>query len=764
MGDSYSSGEGDTDTHPVTGDKYYRPWTDIEENYQAGQPREKCHISTQSYPYKLAFDMNLAMDDPKQWDTVACAGATAWDVKNQATENYKGQGKGAEQLWSQDANQERLDGYSVAALKSQALNEYIPGRQKQIEFMKKYHPKAITLTVGGNDVDFVGKVSDCLLPSLVSCKIANQQGRKDLGTELQKQFSNLTSLYQELKDASPSTKIYVLGYTQVINGNNDITNCLGDSIGGLDDSERRVIAEGYSYLNKVIEEATKYVGVKYIDVEAALSGYRLCDGAFGERDATGFTYRSGITQTNERQESFHPNAKGHKAIAAMVKTRLHENNIDYTLLNYPYAQQPNHFIAAPAPTPYLASEPGDTKTVQTKKMTESSAQRGTPLQVVVDAYGLLVGSVANIGLQSDPINLGEHTVNPDGSLNVSVIVPATVPAGYHTLILTGKSYSGEPIQYEQVIFVHGSNLNDIDEDGISDNVDKCLFVTPANADRDSDGIDDACDLEIGEPKEAYRIRGGVVVNGEQANYLYIERNVNAATLTGISGDYDPDHDGWAVVAASQNAAQAGSYAKFWIDGNNGSKVPHVSLRTAENGCVQYKPANLTKVIDGSPRALAQEATDTNTCRSEPVAADLDNNGQPDNTQPLYRARNGITANGEDSRKLYLERSTRAAEAQLGKSDYAVNETPSTGPTDTVDHRKAWSRLATSQPGLIVDTYKKLAFINNQPYVLATNFLNQCYAYKSQSLATIKQSTQATRQLQLDWSQSLILQLQGGCNG
>ena len=59
LGDSFSSGEGDTDKNPATGQKYYRQWTDVNEDKAKGAPREKCHVSTRSYPYKLANWMGL---------------------------------------------------------------------------------------------------------------------------------------------------------------------------------------------------------------------------------------------------------------------------------------------------------------------------------------------------------------------------------------------------------------------------------------------------------------------------------------------------------------------------------------------------------------------------------------------------------------------------------------------------------------------------------------------------------------------------------
>ena len=500
LGDSYSSGEGDTEKNEY-GDKYYRPYTNNEENKNAGIPREKCHISTRSYPYKLAEAMDLAKDDPKQWDTIACSGATAWDVKKQASLNYAGQNKGASKVWSWDAYDERLKGYDVSSLKVQALNEFIPGRQKQIEFVKKYKPKAVTLTIGGNDVDFGGKMSKCVINPNTSCEISTEDGRKKLGKELQDQFKNLTFLYKELRAASSSTRIFIVGYPQIVNGTPD-ASC-PTNIGGLDAKERRVIEEGYAYMNDVIEAAAKHIGVKYIDVEDSFSGHKLCDGS---RD----TYATGVAFSgdSERQESFHPNAKGNQAIADMVQERLRVGSVQYTLLDYPYEQQADPAISTPALTPYLSGS-SDQKKVVTKKIAPSAAQKNSPIQIFMDVLSLGPTSLVNLFLHSDPIELGEYTVSEDGSLDATITIPENVPAGYHTLVLEGVTYSGEPVQYEQVIFVHGSNLNDIDEDGIDDSVDPCLFITPTSFDEDRDGIDDACDPEIGEaPQDPYRVRAG----------------------------------------------------------------------------------------------------------------------------------------------------------------------------------------------------------------------------------------------------------------
>ncbi len=153
----------------------------------------------------------------------------------------------------------------------------------------------------------------------------------------------------------------------------------------------------------------------------------------------------------------------------------------------------------------------------------------------------------------------------------------------------------------QIIEVQGAE-GDIDEDNIADNIDKCFYIQSANIDADYDGVDDACDPYIDEAKP-YRARYGEVGKGENEKYIYIERNVNATNFTGISSDYDPDNDGWAIVAASFNTSDAGIIKKFWIDSN---KTPHVIIQTKDNLCFQFRPKSLLRVESSDTTKLMRE--------------------------------------------------------------------------------------------------------------------------------------------------------------
>lgn len=483
LGDSYSSGEGDTEKNS-TGSKYYRLGTDNEEKSNPGVPREKCHISTRSYPYLLAQGMDLKLNSPTQWNTVACSGATVWDVKTQAQEAYSGQN-------------DRLKGYGVAELKIQALNEFIPGRQKQIEFVKKYKPKVITLTMGGNDVGFGQKIKACMM-WLTTCDGATEKGKSQLAQQIRDQYESLRSLYSELYQASGSSaKIYVLGYPQFINGDKE-ASCSAN-VGLLDNAEREMVHNSVTYFNSVIEKAAQSSGVKYIDIENSLNEHRLCD--VDEKYVTGVSFLG----DSENQESVHPNAKGNLEIAMSVWDNVNrENFLQYNICPYDRSSCPDLTIGPEnisIPVYFQGSEP-EVGTYY-KKMTADTAVKKSIMNMSLGEHLLEPNTMVYIELHSDPINLGGYMTSIDGSLNTSMLIPDNTPAGYHTLILKGRSYSGEPIQYEQEILIKGSQDSDLDEDGVEDSIDACLFMKESNVDVDMDGIDDACDLEI---KDSYSIR------------------------------------------------------------------------------------------------------------------------------------------------------------------------------------------------------------------------------------------------------------------
>lgn len=778
LGDSYSSGEGDTERMVTnTNYKWYRDFTDNDENSGMGIPREKCHISLRSYPYKLARFMELPR---KNWDTVACSGATAHDIFPLGSDSvdYLGQPKG-------DKNKTpRLQGFGNAAeLKVTALNEFIPGRNAQIEFVKKHKPKVITLTMGGNDIGFADKLDACAnFRSIGTCEYAKGDYRQKLKNELKEMYVDLIILYKKLYDASGGqSKIYVLGYPQFISG---AENALCESTLNLNTDERKMIYNSIEYFNNVIEQAAKRVGVKYIDIENALGNRKLCEDAGAYVTAiTGVFGWNG----NEMQESFHPNAKGHEAIANAVKVGLSNQSLldyDWCLeteeLICPDNAATQNTILTPA-NGYFEEGTATDSRLKKEQITATQIKKATPINLKLDSYLARPGSSMTATLYSDPVNLGDFDINTAGGIETSITIPSSVPAGYHTLILAGETYSGEPIEYYQSVLVTGSSPNDLDEDGIPDDQQLCgPFSVASGQDSDLDGIDDACDLEVSETPQLYRVRMGGperTYGGqpEKEHYFYIERNTRASSITGISGDHDPDGDGWAIVGASQgkqytatSVPDTGPTANFFVTGDGTPGDPYqpvVSLRAGGWGCATYRPTSLSKVTASQIRTLTRIATSIDTCRMEAPYGDVDGDGMADDQQALYAARNGDNAKREDPSRIYLYRNFHAAESQLAISDYTPTGTAAntiaalplistiTNPPNhpifgrALESIQDWNLLSVSRANEYIPQFNKLIILNSShqdnptdrplPIILTKKQNGQCIAYQPANTDVIK---------------------------
>ncbi len=509
LGDSYSSGEGDTEKNNATGQKYYRQLTDVNEDKKQGIPGEKCHISTRSYPYKLAQYMELKQTGTKQWDTVACGGATIYDLNGSNSGGYDGQN-------------DRLRDYADKnTLQKMALNEMIPGRVKQIEFVKKYQPKVITLTAGGNDVDFGGKIRSCVDPRerWDTCDWAKKD-MDTLGSQIKGQFDRLVELYKELKAASPKSKIYAIGYPQFIT-DTEPAAC-GLNAGAIDLDERRMVVRATQYMNEVIEAAARKAGVKYVDISQALNGGKMCE--------KHQIYMTGIVGLGE-QESYHPNKFGHTMIFVEIAKQLnHESLLTYS--KYPSAGDES--VNAPSSIYFDKDAPSS---VNTTMLANSKPSKGSEQKVALAKNSLQPGSSARIEIRSKPVDLGSYTVLNDGSMKETITIPDNIPAGYHTLFIYGKSASGEDIKITQTLLVTSKDKEDLDDNGIKDANQPCgAFLKTSGKDEDLDGIDDACDPKITDPI-LYVARNGKSELNEDEGKIYVFRNTRAARLTGVNNDY-----------------------------------------------------------------------------------------------------------------------------------------------------------------------------------------------------------------------------------
>lgn len=446
LGDSYSSGEGDIEEDD--GVTHYTPVTD----YKGG-----CHLSDRSYPFLLGNYYGISST---LMESVACSGAKITPDYNSPRGGYYGQDS---RLYLRDDLQVNQDN---------ALQKFIPGYIPQLEFVKKYKPRAITLTGGGNDVGFAKKLISCASDSSTCDYVINPKLKLQHANEIKDMFGVFTNLYNLLKSASPNTKIYVVGYPKFINDTED-RPCFFDA-GHLNHDEKVFINQSVEYLNEVIRQAARASGVVYLDVQDSLEGGQICDGVVNSSKYVTGIRDIGYTNEDDRDQTFHPNAVGHEQIAGSIIDQLW----GYNLEDYPYPGSGDDSITAPTVPAYF----GDIADLSLAKMrysddvTDKTLTIAQAFEITAPIFTFLPSSYVEATLHSTPINLATIATDANGGLSHNITVPEGITPGYHRIELSGRAYSGELITLYQIVLIQSSNLNDRDGDGILDNVDQCIFI------------------------------------------------------------------------------------------------------------------------------------------------------------------------------------------------------------------------------------------------------------------------------------------------
>jgi len=594
MGDSFASGEGSF---------VYQAGTDTDTN--------NCHTSTVSYPYLAASDLGM-----NSFHTIACSGATTDHVLN--TEQ-KGQ----------DANNATGDPWR-------------PGIQKQLDVAKTSKPDIITISAVGNDIGFKQKLQRCIEPD--TC-YSSYEDRLEIVREINGKFDTLVDMYQKLRSATgkPGVRIYVLGYPNVANPGGDCAVNVR-----LNSQELQFANDLTSYLNKVVKLATQKAGVQYVDVENSLDGHRLCETSSGNTAVNGLTQGNDIPFHSDEfdfllgNESYHPNQLGQSlmkpallqqtnnltsAMPAATNTTPPAEDSGVALLNAPHSGRAIN------------------KTNYDDTLGNDIAYRGGLWQIAVQGFehAIVPNALFHVVIHSDPVDLGTYTADASGNITANLIIPADVPAGFHTVDIMTTDIAGNPIDIQKVVYVAGSS-DDVNANGTPDSQEACVLATTSSLDQDRDGIDDACDGDIGNTPTPqgplYRARNGDTTKGEDPTRVYIERNVHNAYIQLLIKDVDPDGDGWAVVGSSNSAATNGTYyALNLVDPTTGTvlstdgtftatmlalsqsqqrAITPVVTVTQTNGCVSVRPDSLDAVAEGQARTVSTTAQPTGvTCPIQP---------------------------------------------------------------------------------------------------------------------------------------------------
>lgn len=503
LGDSFTSGEGDSQ-----GNIYYEPGTDIQEN--TGLPKgEKCHLSKRSYPYLLAKNMNMST---QHFRSVACSGAQM-GADLFPPHEYHGQDERLKELDFNAREQKQRD----------ALYDFTPGRIRQLDYVDRYKPKIVTISIGGNDVGFADVLRQCVLPNGFglqgTCDYAalNASARASKAQEIQALTTKLKDSYEKIHFLSPQTKIYVLGYSKILKSG---TAC---SYMNFNFEERRFIDEAFAYMNGVIEAAAINAGVGYINIEDALGDAVIC-GDENPRAVNGVKFGDDIKIAGLRvigQESFHPNEHGHAKIAQAIEQQLHPNNLQ----TYDYCPTPGIYVCGEpinipsVPAYFTTDQAPPTHWIDNIRILEDDSYLLGEQIRIQQNHRFKAHSTVNTELHSDPILLSQDTADEFGSIDTQITLPDDIPVGYHTLRIKGTLITDEPVEYYQTILIVGPE-GDRDNNGTADHLQECLEAPISIT---HNGIDIyPCDMDIDETSE--RQEPPVTVEPE-VDVVQIIRNV-----------------------------------------------------------------------------------------------------------------------------------------------------------------------------------------------------------------------------------------------
>jgi len=455
MGDSFASGEGAYD---------YKQNTDIDGNM--------CHLSKNSYPYLIKTIL-----DYRDSESVACSGAQIKDIfvsnKDDVYEDDSPQSKG-------------LVGKQYD---TEIFTNFLPGYRRQQDFVEKYKPDAITISIGGNNINFGKKLLYCIL-NQYSC-YEDAGNKQKILAEIKAQIEPLSATYKSLKQKSPSSRIYVIGYPELVKPGGDCANNVRLS------GDELTLAQNIVHdLNQAIKLSAKKAGVVYVDATKAFDGKRLC-----EADSKQLAI-NGVTAGNDKlmvigNETYHPNKLGHQLYKDVILSQTNNlqtvmpeadgsvdsNSLDSLLI--PTGTQVDDSIGRPILEDGLFGDIMKVGSTITKTLTTNN-------------YFFKPGSQFRVEVHSTPQEIGTATATSINTIDINTVLPDNLAPGLHAVHILGNDINGQPIDIYKDFFVIASEA-DYDGDGILNSSDNCTFISPINVDYDKDGIDDGCDPEISEP-------------------------------------------------------------------------------------------------------------------------------------------------------------------------------------------------------------------------------------------------------------------------
>lgn len=219
-----------------------------------------CRQSNNAYPEILARGLAPGVQVPSSLIFYACTGSKVADVRNNQLPLFR-----------------TIDANSV---------------------------KLVTITVGGNDVNFVNALTVCYGGPVPQAKTAACLAQTPaVVRSIANQASPLVALYRAIKSAAPTARVLVLGYPDIFPARPT------QACGGFSPAAQAWFNTQEQLLNATIRTAASAAKVEFIPTYGAFSGHDICS-----RDP----YINGFPAPTVAQLPFHPKPIGQAKLAGTV--------------------------------------------------------------------------------------------------------------------------------------------------------------------------------------------------------------------------------------------------------------------------------------------------------------------------------------------------------------------------------------------------------------------------------------------------------------
>jgi lysophospholipase L1-like esterase len=417
------------------------------------------------------------------------------------------------------------------------FTDFSPGFLLQKDFVERYNPQNITLSIGGNDIGFANVVKNCVMPKLIHTTCyPTAEDQIELAERITGKENDLKNTYRQL--SKPGRKLYVIGYPQiVVRGGNCANNV------HLDDSEIQMFTNLTDLLNRTIKKAADGADATYVDVSDALVGHRMCETRSMDVAINGFTAGNDDGAKQFKfigAESYHPNALGHQLLKEAILRQT--NNL---------RGSPSGLASGTGTLP-LAGAPRSNRPTSLSLNDETLVPDiVAPLSVQVVAVGsrtalLKSSSPFNVKIDTASTPIATITTDAAGGLSGNIQIPESTPCGLHSFHVTGQNIIRQPVDITKEVYV-------APDSGCPDDQDGCGPLQPVGIDIDKDGIDDACDPLIAEPPQPITYRASLVGS---SIHVVSDPTVATAARTGSEAVASPSDSPIAEAAVAARTRQS----------------------------------------------------------------------------------------------------------------------------------------------------------------------------------------------------------------